>query len=381
MRSSSIPYRLSRSALAILVTASACGDEVPLYDFPRAMCGETAIQGAQGATKTSVSSTTLTVSDDERVFWVEDTYARNNDEGVIHAGALAGGDDAVLATDTLVPTQIEVDDQQVYWGGGSTGGEGTAIKAVDKHGGPARIVATIEAGDKDRYGRIICQGGLVCPYRFAVDATDIYYSANNTLRRVDKRRANSVPVELTTGLIRDVAVDATDVYWVECSSDPATSVVRKLSKSGGTPKQLAAVDGGFDCTTSTLSNRLVLDEGNVYWAKGPAVYSVPKAGGPTTTIDTGGNYITSLAVTPTAFYMVTGGSSNGGPYPGGSMHHGLLRSSRTGGGLVDIVPPRDDHSGSNDASCDALVVTADTKNVYWVVQGGVIRRPLESTPQ
>lgn len=309
-----------------------------------------------------------------------DNYnVRANAEAVIHAGAIARGDDVVLATDRILPTQLAVDDEQVYCGGGGyADGPGTAIKAVDKHGGTPRIVALVEAANNDRFDRYTCQGGVICPYRFAVDATDIFYGPNNTLRRIDKRRPDSVPVELATGRIASIAVDTTHVYWVDCSDDAGAAVLKKLTKSGGAPTELAKVDAGFNCMT--MSNRLVLDDTTAYFALQTNVYSMPKNGGTATAIDTGGHYVSSLAVTGSDLYWVTSGADAGRAFAN-SGHHSLVRAPKRGGAFVELTPPRDDHSGHNDGSCDALDVTVDDKNLYWVVMGGVLTRPLQSGVQ
>jgi hypothetical protein len=378
MQSSSFSYRLSVFGLTALVGASvlACGEQVPLYSFPRAMCGATAIQGAPDASHTDAPSTTLAVSDGARLFWLEDDYNfRNSAEGVIHAGSLSGGNDVVLATDTLLPTQLAVDEEQVYWGGASTGGEGTAIKAVDKRGGTPRVIATIESAWDDRFGRIICQGGVVCPYRFAVDATDVYYGANNTLRRVDKRRPQSAPVELTTGRITSIAVDEAAVYWIECSDDVTKAILKKLAKSGGTPTQLAEFDAGYNCTA--MSNRLALDETTAYLAVALSVYAVSKDGSSTITFDTGGRPVTSLSVSASDVYWVTSGSINGGAF-GDDGSHSLVRAPKQGGAFVELVPLRVDQPGANDSSCDPLDLTVNEENLYWVVSRGVLTKPMQS---
>ena len=219
----------------------------------------------------------------------------------------------------------------------------------------------------------ICQGGVVCPYRFAIDATDIYYNANHSLRRVDKRRPNSVPVTLRSGLISSIAVDATNVYWVECSEDSRMAALKKLAKSGDAPPISLAEAAGSDC--QTLGDRLVVDDGAVYWESAGTVYSIPKPGGMPTTIAEG-QYVSSIAVSGPNLYWVLGGAKNGDWGATSSSHHALVQAPKTGGALSEIVPARDDHSGYNDDSCDALVVSVDEQNLFWVVKGGVLRRPI-----
>lgn len=381
MASFSTLRRFSFLALAAAASAAAaCGDTVPLYAYPRAMCGETAIQGASGGSKTDARSTTLATSDGERVFWVEDDYnVRGGAPGVIHAGSLAGGDDVVLATDALLPTQIVVDDEQLYWGGGASvpGEGGTAIKAIDKHGGTPRVVATVEAVSLDSSGPI-CQGGAVCPYRLAVDATDIYYNANNSLRRVDKRRLSSVPAILRSGIISSVAVDATHVYWIECSDDRTKGSLMRLAKNGDRVATSLAQFAGAACQTS---DKLVVDDAAVYWEAKGTVSSIPKAGG-TPTVIAEQQFVSNLTASGPNLYWVLGGARNGDWSATSGSHHALLQAPKVGGGgVVDLVAPRDDHSGFNDGSCDPLVVSVDDKSVFWVVPGGVLRRPLPGAAQ
>jgi hypothetical protein len=368
-RNAVVPF-LVVVAAALALGATACGDDVPLYDFPRAMCGETAIQGSPGNSKTDDPSVELVASDGARVFWFEDDYNfRGADRGVLLSGAMEGGDRRQLATDKLVPLQVEVDDEQVFWAGGSPDGTGmgTALKAVDKHGGAPRVVAVVEPVPQGRQRENICHGGSLCPFGFALDDTDVYFTANDTLRRVDKRRPNSMPTELARGPMGSVAVDASDVYWLECPHTDQTVRVMKLAKAGGMPVQVASVVGG---SCDAKHGRLVLDGDTIHWvARG--VWSIAKSGGTPVQISDDSAGPTSLAVTNDAVYWVSSGRNG---YSG--ARHGLVRVAKTGGPSLDLVPPRDDHSGYNDDSCDPREMAIDGRNLYWVVRRGVLRRPL-----
>jgi hypothetical protein len=67
--------------------------------------------------------------------------------------------------------------------------------------------------------------------------------------------ASSSPVMLASGqsLPKDIAVDATDVYWF----DFGTATINKLPLAGGTPETVA--------TGQYIETGLVVDATHVYW--------------------------------------------------------------------------------------------------------------------
>lgn len=95
-----------------------------------------------------------------------------------------------------------------------------------------------------------------------------------------------------------LAVDDTDVYW----TDPFAGNVMKAPKGGGAPTTIS--------TGQQQATFLALDATNVYWQTGAgAIVKMPKTGGGLTAIASGQTNVTGFAVDATNVYWVTSGAS------------------------------------------------------------------------
>ena len=141
----------------------------------------------------------------------------------------------------------------------------------------------------------------------------------------------------------DIAVDASNVYWVNRGSDSNSSFahVFVLPKSGGTPTEIAATEGE--------PYHLFVDDTHVYWdvvASDPplaghgVLYSVPKSGGPVTKIFDAPKNLHSFTMDEAGFYWENGeGKILSLPKSGGSPT--LVAESAESGYLYKIVVDKD----------------------------------------
>lgn len=131
-------------------------------------------------------------------------------------------------------------------------------------------------------------GGLAAPVggqgsggAVAVDDQRLYWSDGVSILACDKSKCAGSMVTLApvTSIVRDIALDSTNVYWATIGVGGSSGVghVMKMDKHAGAPVELA---------TTSWPERVAVDETNVYWIdQGPptsGVYTVPIAGGPST---------------------------------------------------------------------------------------------------
>ena len=238
--------------------------------------------------------------------------------GMVNAVSRGGGSVTTLATDQYPAVSVAVDGTHVYWvdSGGS-------VKKVPLGGGS---VTTLATGQND-------------PLSVEVDDTHVYWV------NFYGGTVNAVPVgggsvtTLASGQYnpRSVAVDGTHVYWVNYGTlgDESDSVT-----TDGTVNEVP-ISGGAVTTLASGQNNpssLAVDGTNVYWVTGSwgsyaglgTVNAVPVGGGTVTTLATGQNDPTSVATDGTNVYWV-------------DQWSGGVRQVPVGGGPVNTVARGQSH--------------------------------------
>ena len=158
----------------------------------------------------------------------------------------------------------------------------------------------------------------------------------------------------------DIAVDASNVYWVSYGGSDSleNAHVFALPKSGGTPVEIAVIEGE--------PTHLFVDDTHVYWDVGTKyptfpeqaiLYGMPKAGAPLTKIFAAPTPFYSLKMDEARFYW----QSEGGD---------ILSLPKAGGTPAVVV------KGGN--SVYAFEIAIDEDSLYWRTNGESL---LMSTPK
>jgi hypothetical protein len=246
----------------------------------------------------------------------------------------SGGSTSVLASSQNRPLGIGVDATTLYWAN-SNGGEIMSLSLAG--GSPPTALVTGEVG----------------PQMIALDAANVYWAAAGgggpaqaSVRTSPKAAGAAHNVATNRGQVRDLTVDATDVYWTE----PAASSVFKAS--------IAA----FGVVTAVATNQagaggIALDAAHVYWANTAggtagmgAIMSVAKLAGAPTAIVSNLTAPFLIAIDGTNVYwdeQRAAGNIATAPLAGGSA-------------ATTVV------AGQGFSNCIAV----DATSVYWI-NGGV----------
>jgi hypothetical protein len=107
------------------------------------------------------------------------------------------------------------------------------------------VRATLDGEDR------MVLGSATHPFDLALDDDDVFFSAEDSIRKVAKSGGASTPLITGTGATRGVALDATEVYYVDLALNDGD--VERVSKGGGgelvlapmqsSPRFLAVMDG------------------------------------------------------------------------------------------------------------------------------------------
>jgi hypothetical protein len=234
------------------------------------------------------------VVDDTRVYWSRAGNAAS--DGSIASVPQSGGSVTVLASGQNVPFGLAVDASNVYWTNFDAGGQEGQVVSVPKTGGKTQVLADrltapreifVDALDiyflTDASLMVLSKAGgpplaiapATCPNTLVGDATSLYWVENCVLFppqgivRVSK--LGGVPLFLSTAAPGALAVDATNLYF---GANQSLATINKLV--GGVPWPLAEGAAG----------PVAVDDRYIYWIASPNLQRTAKLGGATTTIAT-----------------------------------------------------------------------------------------------
>ena len=265
------------------------------------------------------------------VYWASEGTDPSWADGSVSRIAKVGGQVEVLASAQPGASGIAVDAVSVYWtnanfGAGNktgsvmktslTGGE---VVILAGHLGYPLAIATLGANayvtTNDRLLRVPLGGGDPMPIfsggqgeamTLAIDSQHVYDGLG--LTKISFDGTNVVPLVAAGASSIGIAVDATDVYFID------NGALSKVSKNGGPVKKLGPDVGGGSLSSNPAG--IALDETDVYVALGGsmrlgfadgAVIRVPKTGGPATVIASNQNDPAVIVVDETAVYWTNTG--------------------------------------------------------------------------
>lgn len=254
--------RVSLTTLAVTTLRSGCdfspanvvADDAHVYyaDWASDTIQRIPVGGGASSTVASGSGFRALALDGTNVYFGDNGGIKRVPKGGGIVSTLAAGYDS---------TKLAVDDSYVYWTERSPGGGG-AIRRVSKHlaGG---VVDTLVSGSY-----------LDDPWGIAVDDTQVYFTELGSGKAPRMPKAGGaisdfVPAD-PTYMGQDIAVDGTNVYWLD-TTGTATGRLRRAPKGGGTVENLAL--GLFGPTGLNLTAT------HVYWSTDYGVWRLPIGAG------------------------------------------------------------------------------------------------------
>jgi hypothetical protein len=241
------------------------------------------------------------------------------------AGSGGGSAATVLAQGEAEPGSIVVDDSYLYWV------TTTAVRRMPKTGGTASALFT----------------ALDSPDELKADDTALYWLNKPSNKDVmTGAKSGGQITTLSGGAGGGLVVDTDSAYWVQAAAS-GQEIVRVPKTSGGTPAMVASQNS---------FGRAVADDQFLYWAEGykGRIQRVAKTGG--TIMDlrpADPDTVILAALDTTDVYFLSYGAT--------AQSSTLFRIGKTGGTTTTLT------SGLDQAS--DLAVTTDA--VYWLAPGDV----------
>lgn len=244
--------------------------------------------------------------------------------GTVARVAIGGGELETLASGQSQPHDLQVSDR-VYWTNATFfAANGRSLRAMPLTGGADVTVATFNPG----------------PFALAIDATTAYVARGETDQPLTSAPlAGGATSDLTppTGVIRDLEVDATHVYYL------VGSQVRRVLKSGAAaPEQIAS---------STEPQALASHGDTLYWISSASVMRAQRDGTGLATVATATRPLRAIAVDDTHVYVAEHGD--------GAADGRILRVPVGGGELEPLTTAR--HA--------PFAIALDAESVYWTDGG------------
>jgi hypothetical protein len=193
--------------------------------------------------------------------------------------------------------------------------------------------ATLKATVPDGNGR---PAEMRKEWSFTTNTHSLYWTeyCSGTIKGMGLNGGRVVTLASGLNYVDAIAVDATNLYWLEQHS------IKKMSVNGGPVTTLASGQG---CPIA-----IAVDSTNVYWTDGCnwTVDKVALSGGPTTTLASGSINPFGIAVDSTNIFWTEGDGADGW----------YVMQELISGGTATIVTSTPDNPRT---------VAVDTVNVYW----------------
>jgi hypothetical protein len=265
--------------------------------------------------------------------------------GTVSALALDGGSPVPLATGQNFSAFYPSDSNLMVLANGSLyWATGTTVASVPAAGGTVTTLASNQGSTTS----------------IAVDSAHVFWtdsSARTVMSAPISGGETPTPVASSQNGLVAVALDASNVYWMTSVSSGATTVFR-VSKSGGTPVQVAATKSTAD---NPVATDLIVSGGKLYWIASQfgsgSVVSVPVGAGTPKVLVAPPLSLSSFVRGPSSFYLGTVYASADGHVVG------AITGLAADGALNEITV----------TSSEARALVADATSVYWIGGASLFR--------
>jgi hypothetical protein len=251
---------------------------------------------------------------------------------------------ATLAEGVSRPLEVLVEGEYAYFVGGGYAKATNAVYRVKSSGGPLEVLSTLDAA---------VAGPL------AVDAERVYATSEEAgiVYSIPKSGGKAEPLAHVP-LVRELAVDATHIYFSTGGGNPKLGTIGRLAKSGGPPDLLLSAHPGID--------GLVLSGDEIYFRSNLGLFALPKSGGTPRVLYATANHqnVIRLASDGTHLYFFFEAEPQSGHYKPARMPKS--------GGVPEVLGP--------DVALSRRIALSDT-HVYFFRKAGLTSDVLVRLPK
>lgn len=173
------------------------------------------------------------VADATSVYWV-DYYQSPSIRKLLRGATLDAGVPVALASNQRYPFGIAQDANNVYW----SDREDSYLGPIPDGGIPGRIWMAAKDGSG---APTLLATGQANPYCIAVDATNVYWVNNGSDSVMQLRFGDTIPIEiLHVRAPFGIAIDGAYVYVTSFGTDQGDGLLTRVSKGGGAAVVMAS---------------------------------------------------------------------------------------------------------------------------------------------
>jgi hypothetical protein len=273
--------------------------------------------------------------------------------GTVMKGAIGGGAAVPIATSQNRPIRVVTNSGNVYWANAGTEANSYSDGSIMKLGVPPPLATG--------------QNNIAA---LAVDSKYVYWANNGTqkssstdgsIMKADPASGNVVTLAKDRAHPRAIALDASNIYWVEQGSSdwgvPAPDGnVMKLALDAPD----AATSPQILASSLPAPMAIAVDANNVYYAAADSVFKISLSDGKTTTkLASGQSQPYTLLADATDLYWT-------------NLRSGAVTTVPIAGGTNSVILAR--------ALSYAYGLALDSTNIYWVMRtstgvGGLLKMP------
>jgi hypothetical protein len=205
--------------------------------------------------------------DSDSVYWIEQSGSSNSLKKV----GLNGGTVTALSS-PIKPMGLALDSSNIYYTDYTNVNNGGTVNKVDKTTGTVTPLASNQTK----------------PHYIAVNSTDVYWvnDSDGSIMKVDINGTTQPTNIGVTKLAMNrsyasliIAVDSSNLYFIDSPDGTTNGTIKKVGLSGGAVTTLWS-------SPTLVPDSIAVDSANVYWSGGSSIFKVGKNGGTASQVQT-----------------------------------------------------------------------------------------------